>query len=117
MTNELYLIETVHIDLRGPERIDILLSHLEPDYVSVEYDLRRAQQADLFKLGIQNPVFLEHTARSFERLFRGSNPETVREYIGIADFEYFGAKDYCEDNQVRLGLFDNLDVENHLAEL
>lgn len=117
MAAELYLVETVHVDLKGPERLDKLLDYLEPDHVSVEYDLQRAQQANVFQLAIQNPAFFEHIARSFERFFDGSNPETVKKYLEIADFEYFGAKDYCGDNQVRFWLFDNWDPDNHFAEL
>lgn len=119
MVKELYLIESVHVDLDGPERLGKLLDHLEPNHISTEYDLQRAQRTDHFRLAIKVPGVLELTARNLEKLFRGANPETARKYLEISDFEYFVTKGFCLSNQMRLWLIDNysaLDLVNGLMD-
>lgn len=106
MSLELYLIGTLHYDFRGPARLQKIFPIISPDIISVEYDQQTVIRLDFIERcklsaeGMQSLV--AHFCRSGDY-----NPETVRQFIPILDFEYFVAKEYCRQKQKPL-IFSDL---------
>ena len=101
MKPEIYLIGTNHFDLKGPERLEKLLNHLQPRYLSVEVDKLRARKAEQMEEELsESPEKLKAIVVATRCFYPGANWETVRETIKIANFEYLVARDYCRQKGI-----------------
>ena len=105
MKPEIYLIGTNHFDLKGPERLEKLLNHLQPGYLSVEVDKLRARKAEQMEEELsESPEKLKAIVVATRCFYPDANRETVRETIRIANFEYLVARDYCQQKGIPTSL-------------
>lgn len=104
MKPEIYLIGTNHYDLKGPARLEKLLDHLRPGYVSVEFDLLRAQEAEQKDEMLQSPEQRRELEKEILCYFLNANRETVRRTSQINGYGYLTARDYCQQNGIPTSL-------------
>lgn len=104
MKPEIYLIGINHYDLNGPARLETLLDHLRPRYVSVEIDEPRAQEAKQMEETLWGPDGLSAFEKEILSKFPMADPETVRETTKVTYFEYLTSRDYCQQNGIPTNL-------------
>ncbi|MEK6969797.1 MAG: hypothetical protein AABW48_05195 [Nanoarchaeota archaeon] len=104
MKPEIYLIGTNHYDPNGPARLERLLNHLQPGYVSVETDKLRAREAEQKEEILQDPKGLDAFEKTILSVFPMANPKTIRKTIKVNYFEYLVARDYCQQNGIPTSL-------------
>jgi len=95
MPSELYLIGIGHYDQQGQERLEKLLLQIFPDIVSVEYNEAVLPWIDRLEKARQSPGGIQKLVDEFCK--KGTyDPENVRQYVHIINFEYFAAREYCK---------------------
>ena len=107
--SQLYLIGTVHVDVKGPVRLKKLLNFLQPQNVVIEADLRGAKLSQQMLGLLSSTAGFDNAVEGYIKFYKGANPETVKRVLKIASFEYFVCKEYCESMSIPLYLADKLD--------
>lgn len=92
MPEKLYLIGTVHVDLKGYRRVTKLLNTILPDNVSIEYS------PSLFNATII-PTYadIEPRVQNAIKKYKDHNPnvETARKLVELSSYEVNASLNYC----------------------
>lgn len=111
MPSELYIIGTVHVDVKGPDRLRKLLYHLRPQHVVLEADQRSAAMAHQARELLSSEEGFREMIAGCIKLYKGANPAAVARVLKVSTFEYFACKDFCEAVNIPLYLADEIDWE------
>lgn len=105
MTNkDLYLIGSVHVDLKGPKRLEGILKWLSPDIIALEFhkesepliEQRKSMNSEEEKIKIDN--FLKEVGISPTQEERRTMLEVERDIRSVIGYEFTVCRDYTHAN-------------------
>lgn len=105
------MIGTVHVDVKGPNRLSKILYELKPQHVVLEADQRGAAMVQQVRELLSSEGGFNEAARSYIKQYKGANPATVARVLKVSAFEYFTCKNFCDSENVPLHLADEIDWE------
>lgn len=115
---EIILVGTLHIDTKGPERLQKILEKENPDIVSIVCSkeslfksIKRQEYINKNKLTLKHSTrrikFTPFTQSEIPKL----NKETLMKFFSIISFELIIAKKYTEENNKKLIFTDKKEYE------
>ncbi len=104
--SKLYIVGTMHIDLKGPKRLRKLLHEINPDHISVEIDPIT-----------QERVIADPRLKEFYTTFRYPDHDTIKAILKVAGYELGVSRQFSDVNPAIVHFTDDIPSDIDLVDL